>query len=308
MTMEYPRSWEAFQNRFPDYQNYTFASLPQVSSSDWTVEHLKAYRVALNYTNATPQPLLAGIDNAYDEIQQTLFDRKICRLHGSGLTELQRGDVNDRGGELGIFFVALADVMETNPRPERAPSTRERRAPRNDEFVSGSDYGLSSPAPDDAPSTARGETPYSQSSAGLADRDAQENRGADEDPTVLLVLMFLMSVAYMGRVQHADPLLRAEISPNKKRFTVTDFSYDFVAINDSSVVIRGRRNGMWQRRPSAIAVSVEAKPRFELWFGEGPNASGRITEETLAQCVGQMVGMLDERLKSDPVLNEYDRQ
>jgi hypothetical protein len=31
----------------------------------------------LNYTNDTPEPLLAGIDNAYAEIRQTHFGRKM---------------------------------------------------------------------------------------------------------------------------------------------------------------------------------------------------------------------------------------
>jgi hypothetical protein len=231
---------------------------------------------------------------------------ELTKFRPSDVDGMSHSGLRQLSGKPGAFYQALAVVRDTNE-PEEEPQVRPARLPQppvREGFVSGDGLQLSSsPLADttSSPPEIPPSSPYVPPSPSETSHATYEARRKPEIATATLAFEFLSSVLSLtGPVNEATQL---EFVNTPATFVSKLGASECVSINDGSLLQRGLVGTRWTTIARTVHCSVEAKAWLEC------NAADEVgtSRQVLAQQVGEMMGMISQRIAEEVEMTEFER-
>ncbi|KAI9854373.1 MAG: hypothetical protein M1813_001276 [Trichoglossum hirsutum] len=231
---------------------------------------------------------------------------ELTKFRPSDVDGMSHSGLRQLSGKPGAFYQAHAVVRDTNE-PEEEPQVRPARLPQppvREGFVSGDGLQLSSsPLADttSSPPEIPPSSPYVPPSPSETSHATYEARRKPEIATATLAFEFLSSVLSLtGPVNEATQL---EFVNTPATFVSKLGASECVSINDGSLLQRGLVGTRWTTIARTVHCSVEAQAWLEC------NAADEVgtSRQVLAQQVGEMMGMISQRIAEEVEMTEFER-
>ncbi len=308
--MRYPSTIREFEAKFPDFEKRTFKSFATCSASKWRSKQLEAYRVLLIPAGDRLPRLDPYLRSAKSRFRKSALWKLFGQLSGQQTISMDRITLAAEVPELAAFHDALADVLIKPKQPTHEYPKRDRKQTSHPNFQSGAGLGLSSSPERDVPSSPPSEHRPADDERTDSDSDVDEAKG--EDVVVHLAAQFLKTVARSARAadpeaDDGDGAISFGFSPRHVTFDVNSFAYKYTAVNDGTMVMYHMLDVLEEMADATPNCSLEAKVRGKVTVDDAEEALPTLSNCALAQCFGQMVGMVHKKVQeSTKPLTEHE--
>ena len=180
------------------------------------------------------------------------FMTELSAVKSMEVGSLSMSELWRRGGRLGSFYQALANVLETGDQDHddsqggSSRRSRERRQPFREGFVAWDSVRLSSSSeghPSSSPPEMLSSSSYIPGEDSELIRETHEGRYKSEVATSTLAFLFLSSTTALTRGNTQDPQLEFLNLPTT--FLIAFKDLKSTCINDGSLLLRGMFGGSW---------------------------------------------------------------